>query len=68
MLIYASKGFQKGKKEGKGIENISEDIMAENFPNLKKERNIQMKESQRVSNKINPNRSTVNTIIKMAKI
>lgn len=36
MLIYASKGFQKGKKEGKGIENISEDIMAENFPNLKK--------------------------------
>ena len=30
--------------------------MAENFPNLKKETNIQMHEEQRVSNKMLPNR------------
>ena len=33
------RGFQKEKKE-KGIENVFEEIMAENFPNLKKETDI----------------------------
>ena len=43
--------------------------MAENFPNLKKETNIQIQEAKRVPNKINPNRSTArHTIIKTAKV
>ena len=43
--------------------------MAENFPNLKKETDIQVQEAQRVPNKINPNRPTPRHIIlKMAKV
>ena len=30
--------------------------MVENFPNLKKETDIQIEEAQRVPNKLNPNR------------
>ena len=42
--------------------------MAENFPNLKKETDIQMQEAQRIPNKINPNRPIPRHIlIKMAK-
>ena len=32
--------------------------MAENFPNLKKEIDIQVQEAHRVPNKMNPNRPT----------
>ena len=39
-------GFRKTKRE-KGIENVFEEIMAENFPNLKKKTNIQVQKSQR---------------------
>ena len=43
--------------------------MAENFPNLKKETDIQIQEAQRVPNKINPNRPTPRHVtIKMAKV
>ena len=42
--------------------------MAENFPNVKKEADIQVQEAQRVPNKINPNRPTPRHIIKMAKV
>ena len=43
--------------------------MDENFPNLKKETDIQIQETQRVSNKMNPNRPTPrHIIIKMAKV
>ena len=42
--------------------------MAENFPNLKKETDIQVQESQRVPNKMNPKRHIPrHIIIKMAK-
>ena len=44
---------RRGKKREKGMENIFEEIMAENFPNLKKEINIQVQEAQR-----NPKRPT----------
>ena len=37
------------------MENIFEEILAENFPNLKKETDVQV-QAQRVPNKINPNR------------
>ena len=39
-------------------ENAFEDTIAENFPNLGKETDIQVHEVQRVPNKINPKRST----------
>ena len=43
--------------------------MAENFPNLKKETDIQVQEAQWVPNKMNPRRPTPRHIkIKMAKI
>ena len=49
-------GFQKKeRKKDKYIKNVFED-MAENFPNLRKETDVQVQEVQRVSNKINPNR------------
>ena len=35
------------------MENIFEDIVAENFPNVKKEIDIHTKETQRVPNKMN---------------
>ena len=43
--------------------------MAENFPNLKKEKDIQVQEAQRVPNKMNPNRPTQrHIIIKMIQV
>ena len=39
-------GIPEGKEEEKGIENIFEEIMAENFPNLK-ETDIKIQETQR---------------------
>ena len=43
--------------------------MAENFPNLKKETDIQVQEAQRVPNKMNPTRPTSrHIVIKMAKV
>ena len=60
-------GIPKGKEEEKGIENIFEHTMAENFPNLK-HTNIKIQEAQRAPNKLNPNRPTPrHIIIKMAK-
>ena len=62
-------GIPKGEERGKGIENVFEEIMAEKFPNLKKETDMQVQEAQRVPNKINPNRPTRRHIIeKMAKV
>ena len=50
------------------MENVFEEIMAENSPNLKKETDIQIQEAQRVPNKMNPNRPIPRPIIKMAKV
>ena len=50
------------------IENIFEEIMAENFPNLK-DTNIKTQEAQRAPNGLNLNRPTPRyIIIKMAKV
>ena len=35
----------EGEEREKGIKNVSEEIMAENFPNLKKETEIQVQEA-----------------------
>ena len=50
-------GIPKGKEEEKGSENIFEQTMAENFPNLK-HTNIKIQEAQRAPNKLNQNRTT----------
>ena len=61
-------GIAEGEEKEKGIENIFEEIMAENFPNLK-ETNIKIQEAQKALNKLNPNRPTPrHIIIKMAKV
>lgn len=46
-----------------------EEIMAEKFPNLKKETEIQeVQDTQRAPNKMNPNRCTSGHIIQMVKV
>ena len=37
-----------------GIENLFEEIMNKNFPNLEKEKDTQVQEAQRVPNKLDP--------------
>ena len=44
------------KEREKRVENVFDEIMAENFPYLKKETDIQVQEAQRVPNKMNPKR------------
>ncbi len=61
-------GIPEGKEKEKGTENIFEEIMSENIPNLK-ETDIKIQEAQRAPNKLNPNRTTPShIIIKMAKL
>uniref|UniRef100_A0A5G2QIY2 L1 transposable element RRM domain-containing protein n=1 Tax=Sus scrofa TaxID=9823 RepID=A0A5G2QIY2_PIG len=61
-------GITEGEEKEKGIENIFEEIMAENFPNLK-DTDIKIQEAQRAPSKLNPNRPTLeHNIIKMAKV
>lgn len=50
-------------EEGGESKNVSELIMTENLPNLRKEVDIQVKEVQRVLDKMNSNRSTPSHII-----
>ena len=57
------------RREAESVENIFEDITAENFPNLEKETAIQVQEAKRVPNRINPKRTIpTHTVIKMAKV
>jgi len=46
-------GIPEGEEREKEIENVFEEIMAENFPNLKKETDTQVQEAQTLSNKVN---------------
>ena len=57
-------GIPEGEEKEKVIENIFEEIMSENFPNLKETDTG----STEAPNKLNPNRPTLkHIIIKMAK-
>lgn len=61
-------GIPEGKDGEKGAENIFEEIIAENFLNLRKETDIQIQKAKRALNKFNPKSSTPKHIaIKMAK-
>ena len=48
-------GIPEGGEKEKGIENIFEEIMVENFPNIK-DTDIKIQEAQRDPNKLNLNR------------
>ena len=61
-------GIPEGEEKAKGIENIFEEILCENYPNLK-ETDIKIQEAQRAPRKLNPNRTTLGyIIIKRAKV
>ena len=52
-------GISEGEEREKRIENVFEEITAENFPNLKKETISHVQETQRVPNKLKvPNTHT----------
>ena len=54
----------EGKEEKQEIENLFEQIMKENFPNLAKEREFQeVQEACRVPKKLDPRRNTPRHII-----
>ena len=58
----------RGEENEQGIENLFEEIITENFPNLLKEKDIEVQEAQRVPNKMDPKKPTPrHIIIKMAK-
>ena len=60
----------EGEEEEQKIENLFEQIMKENFPNLAKEIDFQeVQEAQRVPKKLDPRRNTPgHIIITLAKI
>ena len=61
-------GIPEGEEKEKGIENIFEEIISENFTNLKKT-DIKIQEAQRAPNKLNPNGPTPrHIIIKIPKV
>ena len=63
-------GMPEGEEEEQKIENLLEQIMKENFPNLAKEIDFQeVQEAQRVPKKLDPRRNTPRHIITtLAKI
>ena len=63
-MIKIKKSFEPMERK-----KVKEEIMAETFPNLKKEKDIQVQETLRVPNKMNPKKLTLRHIItKMAEV
>ena len=61
-------GIPEGVEKDKGMENIFEEIIMGNIPNLK-DTEFKIQEAQRAPNKLNSNRPTPrHIIIKMAKV
>ena len=66
---FESQDSQKKKTKKKDYEKILEEIIVENFPKMGKEIAIQVQETQRVPNRINPRQNTPRHIlIKLTKI
>ena len=62
-------GIPEGEKSKQGINNLFEEIMTENLPNLMKEKDTQVQEAQRVPNKLDskwPKRGHI--IIKLGRL
>ena len=59
----------EGEEREQGIENLLEEIMTENFPNLVRQKDTQVQEAQRVPNKLDPRNPTPrHIIIKMTRL
>ena len=59
----------EGEEKEQEIENLSENLIKENFPNLVKEIDMQVQEAHRVPNKMDTKRPTPrHIIIKMPKV
>ena len=56
-------GVQEEEDKKKGHEKIPEEIIAKNFPKMKKEITTQVQEIQRVSNRLNPRQNTSRHIL-----
>ena len=57
-------GVPEGEEEEEEIENLFENIVKENFPNLAKEIDFQeVQEAQRIPKKLDPRRNTLRHII-----
>lgn len=56
-------GVPEGKENKKGADKLFEETMAENLPNVEKERHFQVQDAQRVPNKMNSKISTARNII-----
>ena len=62
-------GIPEGVEKDRGLEEIFEQIVAENFPNLAKEKSIRVQEAERTLPKINENRpARRHTIVQFANI
>ena len=62
-------GVPEGEEREKGPERIFEEIISENFPNMRKETLIQVQEAQRVRYNRNPRKNTLRHIlVKLTKI
>ena len=70
MFQYLNHGGAEGEEEDQEIENLIENIIKENFPNLAKEIDFQeVQEAQRVPKKLDPRKHTPrHIIITLAKI
>ena len=61
-------GIPEEEERGKGAEGVLEEIIAENFPELGKEKGIEIQEAQRTPFRRNLNRSSArHIIVKLAK-
>ena len=60
------RGAREEKEQDAG--NLFEKIMKENFPNLAKERDMQIQEAPKVPIKLDPKRTTPRHIIKTPKV
>ena len=61
-------GVQEEEEKKKGTEEIFEEIIVENFPNMGKGIVNQVQEAQKVPYRINPRRNTTHILIKLSKI
>ena len=62
-------GVPEGEEKEKGPEKILEDIVAKNFPDMRKETLTQVQEAQRIPYRMNPRRNMLRHIlIKLTKI
>ena len=54
-------GIPEGEERENGLENVFKEIIAENFPNLKKKTDIKEQEAQRVPNRLTPRHTIIKT-------